>query len=190
MTDPLTISCDEAGHTGPDLLHPEQRYFGFASIAIQDGEAWEIIQKGLRDHPVQMLELKAARLMRSARGRNLIASLLEAAEGRFAVNVHDKLLALCGWVFEYIYEPVYQDNPVLLYEKISIGSSRCLPISGFRTRAVMQSKRSGNSRTICVRVMKWRRRCCSIEFGRRSATRTESIRSSWCSGLRTVTETS
>jgi hypothetical protein len=113
----LTISCDEAGHTGPDLLHPEQPYFGFASIAIQDGEAWEIIQKGLRDHPVQMLELKAARLMRSARGRNLIASLLEAAEGRFAVNVHDKLLALCGWVFEYIYEPVYQDNPVLLYEK-------------------------------------------------------------------------
>ena len=117
MTDPWTISCDESGHTGPDLLHPEQRYFGFGSIAIEDGEAWEIIQKGLRDHPVQMPELKASKLMRSARGRTLISSLLEAVDGHFAVNVHDKLLALCGWVFEYIYEPVYQDNPVLLYEK-------------------------------------------------------------------------
>jgi hypothetical protein len=117
MTGPLTISCDEAGHTGPDLLHPQQRYFGFGSIAIEDGEAWEIIQKALRDHPLQMVELKAAKLMRSARGRNLIASLVEAADGRFAVNVHDKLLALCGWVFEYIYEPVYQDDPRLLYTK-------------------------------------------------------------------------
>jgi hypothetical protein len=33
------------------------------------------------------------------------------------VNVCDKLLALCGLLFEYIYEPVYQDNPRLLYEK-------------------------------------------------------------------------
>lgn len=33
------------------------------------------------------------------------------------MNVHNKLLALCGWIFEYIYEPVYQDDPTLLYEK-------------------------------------------------------------------------
>jgi Protein of unknown function (DUF3800) len=117
MSDALTISCDEAGHTGPDLLHPEQRYFGFGSVAIEDAEAWEIIQKALRDHPVQMPELKAAKLIRSARGRALITALLEAVEGRFAVNVYDKLLALCGWVFEYIYEPVFQDNPAVLYEK-------------------------------------------------------------------------
>ena len=117
MTKPLTIACDEAGHTGPDLLHPEQRFFGFGSVAIDDAEAWEIIQKALQDNPVQMPELKAAKLMRSTRGRALVADLLKAVEGRFAVNVHNKLLALCGWVFEYIYEPVYQDDPSLLYEK-------------------------------------------------------------------------
>jgi Protein of unknown function (DUF3800) len=117
MTNSLPIACDEAGHTGPDLLHADQRFFAFGSVAIEDKEAWEIIQKGLRDHPVQMPELKAARLMRSNRGQALIAGLLEAMDGRFAVNVHNKLLALCGWVFEYIYEPVYKYDPRLLYEK-------------------------------------------------------------------------
>src|SRR5260370_40026908 len=55
--------------------------------------------------------------MGSVRGRALIADVLKACEGRYAANAHDKLLALCGWLFEYIYEPVYQDDPWLLYEK-------------------------------------------------------------------------
>lgn len=113
----LDISCDEAGHTGPDLLHKDQRYFAFASIAISDAEAFEIIQKARADTPVQMPELKAAKLMTTQRGRKLIAALLAAAEGRYVVSVSEKLLALCAWLFEYIYEPVYQDDPRLLYEK-------------------------------------------------------------------------
>lgn len=117
LTNPLFISCDEAGHTGPDLLNREQRYFAFGSVSISDDEAYEIIEKARRDHPVQMPELKSARLMRSDHGKALIAAVVSAADGRFAVNVHEKLLALCGWVFEYIYEPVYKENPRLLYEK-------------------------------------------------------------------------
>jgi hypothetical protein len=66
---------------------------------------------------VQMPELKASKLLATKRGRQLIAALLRAVEGRYVVSVNDKLLALCGWFFEYIYEPVYQDNPRLLYEK-------------------------------------------------------------------------
>ena len=54
---------------------------------------------------------------RSRRGRAFVADILCACEGRYAANVHDKLLALCGWFFEYIYEPVYKDDPWLLYEK-------------------------------------------------------------------------
>jgi hypothetical protein len=64
-----------------------------------------------------MPELKASKLLASERGRKLVAALLNAVEGRYVVNVCDKLLALCGWLSEYIYEPVYQDNPRLLYEK-------------------------------------------------------------------------
>jgi hypothetical protein len=117
MSDVLDIACDEAGHTGPDLLQKDQRIFAFASVAISDDDAFQIIARARADHPVQMPELKAGKLLASERGRRLIASVLEALEGRYVVNVHDKLLALCGWFFEYIYEPVYQDDPRLLYEK-------------------------------------------------------------------------
>ena len=64
-----------------------------------------------------MPELKASRLIKSGRGRALIKDIFERSSGRFAVNAHDKLVALCGWIFEYIYEPVYQRDPSLLYKK-------------------------------------------------------------------------
>ncbi len=117
MPEILEIACDEAGHTGPDLLHKDQRMFAFSSVAVGDGEAFEIIARARANNPVQMPELKATKLLASERGRRLIVALLQAIDGRYVVSVNDKLLALCGWFFEYIYEPVYQDNPRLLYEK-------------------------------------------------------------------------
>jgi hypothetical protein len=117
MSEILEISCDEAGHTGPDLLQKDQRIFAFSSVAIGDAEAFEIIRRARTDHPVQMPELKASKLLATERGRQLIAALLTAMDGRYVVSVNDKLLALCAWFFEYIYEPVYQDDPRLLYEK-------------------------------------------------------------------------
>ena len=113
----LQISCDEAGHTGPDLLHPDQRFFGFGSVAIPDAEAREIIQKVVHNYRIQMPELKAARLVRSVRGQEIISEIIKAADARFAVNVYEKLLALCAWFFEYIYEPVFRENTRLLYTK-------------------------------------------------------------------------
>src|SRR5712671_1014532 len=117
MSEVLDVACDEAGHTGPDLLQKDQRMFAFSSVAISDAEAFEIIRKAREDHPVQMPELKASKLLATERGRKLVAALLAAMDGRYVVSVNDKLLALCGWFFEYIYEPVYQHNPRLLYEK-------------------------------------------------------------------------
>lgn len=113
----MHIACDEAGHTGPDLLAKDQRYFAFASANISDEEAWELIADARNAHPVQMPELKASKLMGSNQGRRLVSHLVERMEGRFAISAHDKLLALCGWVFEYIFEPVYQDNPIVFYRK-------------------------------------------------------------------------
>ncbi len=117
MTEILEIACDESGHTGPNLLQKVQRYFTYASVAIGDTEAFAIIQKARTAHPVQMPELKASALMGSAQGRRLIASLLRDIEGRYTVSLYDKLLSLCAWFFEYIYEPVYRDDPSLLYAK-------------------------------------------------------------------------
>lgn len=117
MTNVLHIACDEAGHTGPDLLHRDQRYFAFCSVAVTDDEAANIISRLRAKFPVQMPELKASKLLASDRGRSLVVELLGSIEGRYIVSAYDKLLALCGWLFEYIYEPVYRDNPKLLYEK-------------------------------------------------------------------------
>lgn len=113
----MKIACDEAGHTGPDLLAQDQRYFAFASVNVSDDEAWALISEARLLHPVQMPELKASKLMGSRRGRRLVAHIVEKLSGRFAISAHDKLLALCGWVFEYIFEPVYQDNPKIFYER-------------------------------------------------------------------------
>jgi hypothetical protein len=109
ITNRLAISCDEAGHTGPDLLHPDQRFFGFGSVAIPDAEAREIIHKVVRNHRLQMPELKAAKLVRHKQGQAIISEIVKAADARFAVNVYEKLLALSAWLFEYIYEPVFRD---------------------------------------------------------------------------------
>jgi hypothetical protein len=98
-------------------LDKDQRYFAYASVAITDAEASEIIRQARASYPVQMAELKASRLMGSTQGRRLIVALLKTIEGRYIVSINDKLLALCGWFFEYIYEPVYQANPSLLYEE-------------------------------------------------------------------------
>lgn len=113
----MILACDEAGHTGPDLLAKDQRYFAFASVNISDDEAWALVADARKAHPVQMPELKASKLMRSNQGRRLVSHIVQEVEGRFAINAHDKLLALCGWVFEYIFEPVYQDSPRIFYQK-------------------------------------------------------------------------
>ena len=117
MSEILDIACDESGHTGPDLLHKDQRYFAYASVAINDSDAYEIIQGARAAFPVQMPELKARNLINSSSGRSLVLSLLKGIEGHFIVTINDKLLALCAWFFEYIYEPVYQKDPSLLYSK-------------------------------------------------------------------------
>jgi len=113
----MLLACDEAGFTGPDLLAKDQRYFAFASVNISDDEAWALIEAARKAYPVQMPELKASKLMGSNQGRRLISHLVANLDGRFAINAHDKLLALCGWVFEYTFEPVFQDDPDIFYEK-------------------------------------------------------------------------
>jgi hypothetical protein len=108
--------------------------------------AFEIIRKAKADNPVQMPELKASKLLASGRGRKLIASLLGAVEGRYVVSVHDKLLALCSWFFEYIYEPVIQDHPHSILPDFDVvnpanrsAAVNALILYGLATRAERQA---------------------------------------------------
>jgi hypothetical protein len=117
MATALQVSCDESGHTGPDLLNVDQRYFAYASVTLTDDRSFEIIHRARETYHIKMPELKASKLMQTPSGRSFVAEIIRASHGQYVVNVHEKLLALCGWVFEYIYEPVYRDDPWLLYEK-------------------------------------------------------------------------
>lgn len=117
MTKVLEIACDEGGYTGPDLLNRDQRYFTYASVNLSDEEASEVIIKARAKHKIQMPEIKASRLMKSPSGRFFISDVFNSIEGQYAVTVSDKLLALTSWMFEYIYEPVYQKNPRIFYDK-------------------------------------------------------------------------
>lgn len=113
----IELFCDESGNTGPALLDQDQRYFAFSSVAISDTEAAEIIREARARFPVQMPELKAAKLLRSPQGLRLAGHILTSVKGRYAVTVHDKMLALCAHFFEYVLEPVFKNDPQLLYTK-------------------------------------------------------------------------
>lgn len=113
----LPVFCDEAGFTGPDLLNPDQRVFSFASVLLDDSEAWSILDCAKKQYPVQMPEFKSAKLLKTSNGRKIILHILEAIDSRYSFVLQDKLLVLCGKVFEYIYEPVFQTDPSLLYRK-------------------------------------------------------------------------
>ena len=52
MPEILDVSCDEAGHTGPDLLQKDQRIFAFSSVGIGDAEAFEVIRKARADQTI------------------------------------------------------------------------------------------------------------------------------------------
>jgi hypothetical protein len=69
---PRLICCDEAGFTGNNLLNPDQPFFSYASHDLTIDEAQSLIARARADHPTQMPELKATKLLRSVRGRALI----------------------------------------------------------------------------------------------------------------------
>jgi hypothetical protein len=102
---PRLISCDDAGYTGPDLLNPDQPFFSYASHDLSLVEADAVITTVRAKYRVQMPELKARKLLRSAQGRTLIADVLDRIYGRHTASLFDKRLSLMSKLFEYIYEP-------------------------------------------------------------------------------------
>lgn len=113
----LQIACDEAGHTGPDLLTEDQRWFAYASTNLSDLDASNLLKDARALFPVQMPELKGSLLMKTSKGRALVRYVIESLDDKFIIVAQNKLLALCGWLFEYVYEPVIKYNPKVFYER-------------------------------------------------------------------------
>src|SRR3712207_5877551 len=109
------ISCDEAGFTGPELLNEEQPFFVYAAIDLTPSETQTIIDQTRATHRVQAPELKSKVLRKRPKWPQIAGDVARAAEGRAIVISLDKRLNLAGKAFEYLFEPVLEDNSALFY---------------------------------------------------------------------------
>lgn len=115
VSPPRLISCDEAGFTGPELLNEDQPVFAYAAVDLTPAEAQAIIDATRAKHRIQAPELKSKVLRKRANWPAIAAEVAEAAEGRASVIAFDKRLNLAGKTFEYLFEPVLEDNNILFY---------------------------------------------------------------------------
>ena len=114
---PQLISCDESGYTGPNLLSVSQPVFAYAAHTLSVAQAVDLINKVRKQRrpPIQAVELKASKLRERGDWPAIAAEILEATDGRFLFIVMDKRLALAANAYEYIIEPVVEENNALFY---------------------------------------------------------------------------
>ena len=113
---PRAVYCDEAGFTGENLLNREQRFFGYAAVAVEPVEADELVKRVIRDYRVQADELKGRKLVRYARGRKAIEEIIRVTGSRTRLVVHHKEYALATKFFEYVFEPLVSTINSVFYE--------------------------------------------------------------------------
>ncbi len=112
---PQKIYFDESGFTGNNLLHPDQRFFAYASVATDDQEAKYFVESLIARHGIQSSELKGSKLVRFSRGRKAIDEILSRFENRLKLSISDKNFALACKFYEYIFEPCFSDINSLFY---------------------------------------------------------------------------
>ena len=118
---PQNIYFDESGFTGDNLLHPDQKFFAYASVATDDEEATAVVERLIAEYGVQNGELKGSKLVKFHRGRKAIDEIFSLFQDRLKVSISDKKFALACKFHEYIFEPCYSDISSLFY---SVGFHR------------------------------------------------------------------
>ncbi len=98
------------------MLDSEQPMFTYASVAMTESEAIDLVAHIRREHRVNAIELKGAKLAKSSSGRKVILETLRAMRDRYLVTAYDKKLNLACKFFEYVFEPVLARNNALFYE--------------------------------------------------------------------------
>ncbi|HLG66322.1 MAG TPA: DUF3800 domain-containing protein [Acidimicrobiales bacterium] len=113
---PLTIFCDESGYSGGNLFLDKDRYFVYASVAIANDEAIEIVKKIRTDSRTQASELKFENLGKTPRGRAAVKWFLETHGEKVAIFHADKRFSTAAKFFEYTFEPVLRPKKPLFVE--------------------------------------------------------------------------
>ena len=98
-----------------ELLNEEQPFFVYAAVDLTPAEAELIIARTRATHRVQAPELKSKVLRKRSNWPQIAGEVARAAEKRALVISFDKKLNLAGKAFEYLFEPVLEDNNILFY---------------------------------------------------------------------------
>ena len=110
------IYCDEAGFTSNNFLDKEQTFFAYASVAIENEEAIECVNKIVKDYRIQGNELKGSKLLKFNRGRHAVAEILNNFQERIKVSIFHKKFNLACKFYEYIFEPTISAKNSLFYQ--------------------------------------------------------------------------
>ncbi len=113
----MTIFIDESGFTGNNLLDANQPYFVLSSVSISDAKAQDLVNRVRTEFQIEdeVDELKAGSLLKNPRGKKAVKYILDNLQGKYAISVHHKSYALCCKFFEYVFEPVLQENKSFFY---------------------------------------------------------------------------
>lgn len=114
-SEPQLISCDESGFTGPHLLDHDQPVFAYAAIDLTNEEAQALIEWIRHKHRIQAPELKSSLLRKRSNWPDIALEIAEKVRARAIVIAFDKLLNLGGKTYEYLLEPVLEENNALFY---------------------------------------------------------------------------
>jgi len=112
---PQKIYFDESGFTGNNLIHPQQEFFSYGSVASDDEEAKDFVEYLIKKYNIQNGELKGTNLVKFNKGRKAIDEILNHFQGRIKVSISNKKYALACKFFEYIFEPCISENNSLFY---------------------------------------------------------------------------
>lgn len=105
---------DESGFTGNNLLDMNQPFFCYLGLDSNS----EIENSFLHSKAVYGYtesEVKGFRLCKSVNGQKLIKELWNLCSDKIKFVLHDKKYALAAKIFEYVYEPVFADYNIILY---------------------------------------------------------------------------
>ena len=101
-----TIYFDEAGATGNHMLDPQQPFFVYASLGLEEEEEACDIHSEMRDRfRIQGPELKGNSPTKRPQGREAILWLWDKAGTRSKIAVAEKMFALAGKLSRAIGQP-------------------------------------------------------------------------------------
>jgi hypothetical protein len=112
----LTIFCDESGFSGNNLFLDKDRHFVYASVAISNDEAIDIVKKIRMDSGTKADELKFEKLGDKPRGREAVKWFLKEHGKKVGIFHADKKYATAGKFFECVFEPVLRPMKPLFYD--------------------------------------------------------------------------